>query len=106
MADKRYQQADREALITLAMYVFFFVWWTASAFALGSGEPEEYSYVLGLPSWFFFSCILGYPVVTLLLWLVVRRFFKDMPLDTDPTGGETGQGGAVTGGPAPLKEGD
>ena len=79
----RFKQADREALITLCMYVFFFLWWTVFAFGLGAGDPDEYSYVLGLPAWFFFSCVLGYPVVTLLLWIVLRRYFAEMPLDAD-----------------------
>lgn len=87
MANKRYKQADREALITLGIYLFFFLWWTLFAFGLGSGNPEDYSYVLGLPAWFFYSCVLGYPVVSLLLWLVVRRFFKDIPLDPDSAPG-------------------
>ena len=43
--------------------------------------PEEYSYVWGLPAWFFYSCVAGYPVVTLILWIVVRKFFADIPLD-------------------------
>ena len=76
-----FRQADREALITFGLYIFFFVWWTAFAFGLGSGDPEEYSYVFGLPAWFFYSCVLGYPVMTLILWIVVRRFFADIPLD-------------------------
>ncbi|WP_295637383.1 YhdT family protein [uncultured Mailhella sp.] len=76
-----FRQADREALITLGLYVFFFVWWTVFAFGLGSGDPEEYSYVFGLPAWFFYSCVLGYPVMTGILWIVVRRFFADIPLD-------------------------
>ena len=84
----RFKQADREAWMTLCMYVFFFLWWTLFAFGLGSGSPDEYSYVLGFPSWFFFSCVLGYPVVTLLLWIVLRRYFVDMPLDTDDTSSE------------------
>ena len=42
---------------------------------------EEYSYVFGLPAWFFYSCVAGYPVVTFILWLVVRNFFADIPLD-------------------------
>ena len=78
---KAFRQADREALITLGLYAFFFVWWTVFAFVLGSGDPEEYSYVWGLPAWFFYSCVLGYPVMTLVLWVVVRRFFADIPLD-------------------------
>ncbi len=78
---KAFRQADREALITLGLYGFFFVWWTVFAFGLGSGDPEEYTYVWGLPAWFFYSCVLGYPVMTLILWGVVRRFFADIPLD-------------------------
>ena len=78
---KAFRQADREALITLGLYGFFFVWWTVFAFGLGSGDPEEYTYVWGLPAWFFYSCVLGYPVMTLILWVVVRRFFADIPLD-------------------------
>jgi len=78
-----FKQADREALITLGLYVFFFVWWTVFAFGLGGGDPEEYSYVFGLPAWFFYSCVLGYPVMTLILWIEVRRFFADIPLDEE-----------------------
>lgn len=59
----------------------FFLWWTIFAFGLGSGDPEEYSYVFGLPAWFFYSCVLGYPVMALILWVVVRCFFADIPLD-------------------------
>lgn len=100
MANKRYRQADREALFTLGVYAFFFLWWTLFAFGLGSGDPEQYAYVMGMPAWFFYSCVLGYPAVTAVLWVVVRALFKDMPLD-DPgadrgsnadsrSGGETG----------------
>ena len=88
MHNKRYKQADKEALITLAVYLFFFLWWTLFAFGLGSGSPEDYSYVFGLPAWFFYSCVLGYPLVSLLLWVVVRRLFKDIPLDPGPNQGE------------------
>ena len=34
-----------------------------------------------MPDWFFYSCVLGYPVACLLVWGLVRFFFKDMPLD-------------------------
>lgn len=87
---KAFRQADREALITLGLYVFFFVWWTVFAFGLGSGDVEEYEYVFGLPEWFFYSCVLGYPVMTLILWVVVRRFFADIPLD-EPDNGRDGE---------------
>lgn len=81
-ANKRYAQADREAWITLALYCGYFVWWYAFAYGLGGGPPDQYTYVFGFPAWFFYSCILGYPLLSLALWVVVHLFFKDIPLDT------------------------
>ncbi len=81
----RYKQANKEALITLGLYLFFFLWWTIFAFGFGSDNPETYTFILGLPAWFFYSCLVGYPVITLLLWFVLRHYFIEMPLDSTPT---------------------
>lgn len=79
--DWRFAQANKEALLCLGAYALYFVWWYVSGYGLGDGDPEQYSTVLGLPAWFFYSCIVGYPLITVLLWVMVRLFFKDMPLD-------------------------
>ncbi|MEF2145500.1 MAG: YhdT family protein [Desulfovibrionaceae bacterium] len=93
--DPRFKQANREALLALAAYGVYFVWWYVFSFGMGSADPETYSYPFGFPAWFFYSCILGYPLITVLLWLVVRCFFKDMPLDAEvpaaTTNGEEGE---------------
>jgi uncharacterized membrane protein YhdT len=81
MKNRRFRQADREALITLGLYGLFFLWWTLFAFGLGGGDPEHYSYVFGMPSWFFYSCVLGCPVLTFLLWLAIRLGFSHMSLE-------------------------
>lgn len=81
--DWRYAQANREALLTLGAYALYFAWWYACAYGLGGGDPEEYSYIFGLPAWFFTSCIAGYPLLSVLLWVMVRRGFKDIPLDDE-----------------------
>ena len=75
--DSRFLQANREA------YALYFLWWYLTAYGLGSDSPDNYSYTLGMPDWFFYSCVLGYPVACLLVWGLVRFFFKDMPLDDD-----------------------
>lgn len=82
-ADKRYAQADKETLVTLGLCAFYFLWWWGWAYGLGDTDPEEYSYILGFPAWFFMSCIAGYPVITLVLWGALRLWFKDMPLNED-----------------------
>ena len=92
----RFAQANKEALITLGLYLGYFIWWYACAYGLGGGDPGGYSYVWGFPAWFFYSCLVGYPLLTLALWLVVRLFFRDMPLDAYPDA----PGGAADSAPA------
>lgn len=81
--DHRIKQANKEALVSLAVYAVYFLWWYLSGYGIGNTDPETYSYIFGFPSWFFYSCILGYPLITVILWLVVRVFFKEIPLDAD-----------------------
>ena len=89
--DWRYAQANREALLTLGAYGLYFVWWYVCAYGMGDGDPGTYDYVFGLPAWFFYSCIAGYPLLSLILWFMVRRFFKDIPLDEDEETPEPGK---------------
>lgn len=87
-ADGRFAQADREALIALGAYALYFLWWYVTAYGLGDGDPRAYSRVMGMPSWFFYSCIVGYPLITLFLWGLMRLFFRNMPLDDDREQGD------------------
>jgi uncharacterized membrane protein YhdT len=98
MQDRTALQSRREALLTLGAYALFFLWWYATAYGLGDGDPENYSYVLGLPAWFFYSCVVGYVALSLVLWLMVRLFFKDIPLDdvSGSAGKENGKPGENT----------
>jgi len=73
---------NRETLAVLGLYLLFFVWWYATAYGFGS-DPAKYSYILGFPEWFFFSCIVGYAGISLLLWAVVKYFFKEIPFDDE-----------------------
>ncbi|PPA70339.1 YhdT family protein [Jeotgalibacillus proteolyticus] len=77
--DWRFKIANREALIGVALALFNFVWWFGFAYGLGSRPVEEYTYVFGLPSWFFYSCIVGFITIAVLVILVVRFFFKEVP---------------------------
>lgn len=81
--DWRYAQANREALLTIGAYALYFVWWYVCAYGLGGGDPDAYTSIFGLPAWFFMSCIAGYPLLSVLLWVMVRRCFRDIPLDEE-----------------------
>lgn len=79
--DSRFKIAHREALIGIGIVIFNFIWWYGFAYGLGSRDPDEYTYVLGLPAWFFYSCIVGFIVVLMLVAVVVKLWFVEISLD-------------------------
>ncbi|WP_010651886.1 YhdT family protein [Oceanobacillus massiliensis] len=81
--DKRFKIAGKEALIGVGLVLFNFIWWFGFAYGLGSKDPSEYNYILGFPAWFFYSCILGFIVMVILIWIVLKLFFTDLPLEDE-----------------------
>lgn len=77
--DPRFKVANREALIGVVLAVANFVWWYAFAYGLGGKPASEYRYILGFPDWFFYSCILGFIVFTVLVFIVIRSWFQEIP---------------------------
>lgn len=75
------QQIKKEALISLGLYVLFFIWWYFTGYGIAEkGTPETYTYVMGLPMWFFLSCIVGYVLFSIATIIVVKMFFKNFDL--------------------------
>ncbi len=62
--DPRFRIALIEALIGLGLAIINFIIWYGFAYGLGSKNPNEYTYVLGFPAWFFIAVSLD-----LSLWL-------------------------------------
>ncbi len=81
--DRRYKVANREAIIGICLAIFNFIWWFGFAYGLGSKPVEEYTYIAGLPSWFFYSCVVGFLVVVLLVVILVKGVFKEVPFDDE-----------------------
>ncbi len=80
MVPKDFLKTSRnETLAIIGLYLLFFVWWYCSAYGFGD-DPSEYRYICGFPEWFFYSCIVGYLGISVLLWIVVKMMFKDLPL--------------------------
>ena len=78
--DRRFRQANIEALCSIVLAQSFFVWWYAFAYGLGSGDPARYRFVLGLPEWFFYSSVAGPALFCVLAWLMVKFLFKNVSL--------------------------
>lgn len=77
---ERNHQIKKEALISIALYVAFFLWWYFTGYGL-AGNANEQTYIMGLPLWFFLSCVVGYVLFCVAVVVVVKVFFKDFSLD-------------------------
>ena len=81
--DKRYRIAHREALIGVALVVVNFVLWYGFAYGMGGGDPTEYTYIMGFPAWFFYSCIVTTLFMLVLIAVLLKFVFKEVPLDDE-----------------------
>lgn len=79
--DKRFIQANKEAAIAVALSLAYFIWWYATAYGFGDKPVSEYTYVLGLPAWFFYSCVVGFLLFAILAALMVRFLFREVSLE-------------------------
>lgn len=79
--DPRYKQCNKEAIYASILGILNVIWWYAWGYGLGSKPVEEYSYIMGLPTWFFMSSVVGAILFTVLTFIMVDKFFKDMPLE-------------------------
>ncbi|QQK81645.1 YhdT family protein [Salicibibacter cibi] len=84
--DPRFKVANREALIGVGLACFNFIWWYAFAYGLGSQPVANYDFILGMPAWFFYSCLIGSVIMIILVAVMVKLFFKEVPLDDEGDG--------------------
>ncbi|KAA9031132.1 YhdT family protein [Niallia endozanthoxylica] len=83
MKDKRYEIAHKEAIIGVILVIFNFLWWYGFAYGLGSGDPQKYQYIMGLPAWFFYSCVVGTIIMIILVYLCITFIFKEVPFEEE-----------------------
>ena len=83
VVDKRFKIAHKEALIGVILVIINFIIWYGFGYGLGSANVKDYTYVFGLPAWFFYSCILGSIVMIILVIFTVRYLFQDIPFDVE-----------------------
>lgn len=75
------KQINKEVLITIVLYLIYFIWWYYFAYEYSSDNVEEYKYILGLPEWFFYSCVVGLILINILVYICAKFFFKDIDFD-------------------------
>lgn len=79
--DPRYAVAVREMGIAVVYWAAFTTVVVATAWLLGGNKPaEELTFVLGFPTWFFYSVLASSLAFSVIPYFLVRFLFTDMPL--------------------------
>lgn len=81
--DPRFKIAHQEALIGVGLAITHFIWWFGFAYGLGSRPVEEYSYILGFPDWFFYSCIVGFILICVTVIVLAKFVLKDVSFEEE-----------------------
>ncbi|WP_096439504.1 YhdT family protein [Alteribacter populi] len=84
--DPRFKIANREAIIGVILVIINFAWWYGFAYGMGSKPVEEYTFIFGMPAWFFYSCVVGFLLMVVLVTVVVKFYFKDVSFDEEEEG--------------------
>lgn len=79
--DPRYRECEKEAWYGVLLGLVNLVIWAVAGYGLGSGPVEDYSYIMGFPAWFFYSCIANSLFAILATVYIVKKKMRDMPLD-------------------------
>ncbi len=79
--DPRFKVCFREMLISFGMFVVFAAVMLFVVFVVGGGDPREYSYILGMPAWYFWVFVVCI-VTAVVVALILDKFFTHMSLES------------------------
>ena len=82
---EKYKQCDKEAIITLIVFTLYAIWWYVAGFGVWSLGVDALPWVMGLPMWFFLSCIVGWIGFTIIIYIVIKVFFKEIDFGEEAT---------------------
>lgn len=78
--DPRFKVCLKEVFICIGIFVAFAAAMLISVFVIGGGNPLEYTYILGMPAWYF--CVLLVCAATCaLVAVILDKFFTHMSLE-------------------------
>lgn len=77
--DPRFKQAKIEAIRILFFIIAETIWVFVCAYVGTKGTPEDYSYILGMPLWYFWA-FLGAGIIFPLIAILLGIFTKDCEL--------------------------
>jgi len=79
--DPRFVIAKKEMLITFAVQLCYTFLMLIVAYTVGKGDPKNYSFIMGMPAWWFYALIIT-GVFLILIYFIVTKVF--VPISVEP----------------------
>ena len=77
--DPRFKQSRKESLRIMCLVIFEFIWVYSFGYLGIKVNPNDYSYILGFPMWFFWA-FLGAGVIFPIIAIILSIKIKDCSL--------------------------
>jgi uncharacterized membrane protein YhdT len=82
--DPRFKIAYKEMLLTLGVWFLFMVVSLVVAYTLGKGPVDQYTYVLGMPAWWFGAVVVS-AIFAVIVIYISQFVFTDVELTDEST---------------------
>ena len=83
--DPRYAISLREAWICVAYWAAFTVVMVVIAWGIaGNRDPEQTTYIIGFPEWFFYTGIVVVGIFCIVPFFMIKFLFTDVDLEPRP----------------------
>ncbi|MBK5251671.1 MAG: YhdT family protein [Peptostreptococcaceae bacterium] len=78
--DPRFVICEKEMKLVFSIQLAFTTVMITLGYFLGRGDPKDYTYILGMPTWWFVSIVTSFIFFGIIVY-VVKFKFQDMSLD-------------------------
>lgn len=80
VVDERFIIAKKEMLITFAVQISFTLIMIFTAYTVGNGDPKDYTYIMGMPSWWFY-CLAITIVFLGIIYILTSKVYKNVSVE-------------------------
>ena len=94
--DPRFHSIGKEAVAVMVYWVLYGVWAFAFGYLGTLTPPEEYTYIMGFPTWYFWA-FLGTAILFPIIGVILSLKMKDISLEAHLTEEEAKNNGELKG---------
>lgn len=80
VVDERFISAKKEMLITFAVQIAYTLIMIFTAYTVGNGDPKDYNYIMGMPSWWFYCLAITVGFLG-IIYILTSKVYKNVSVE-------------------------